>query len=164
MADKNTQRNTISKCVETVLKDWETYYLVELKVLQGNAIKVFVDADNGASIDILARMNKMLRKQIEESGLFAEGDFSLELSSPGIDEPLKLLRQYKKNIGREVDILLKDGRKVKGFLKEVTDTSIVLEYKIKNIKGKKAKAGTPVKEPEQFSLDQISKTKICVGF
>ena len=84
-------------------------FLVEVKIRPGNNIKVFVDADRGISIDKLAQYNRRLYRQIEESGLFPNNDFSLEISSPGLDEPLKLRRQYLKNIGRYVEVILKSG-------------------------------------------------------
>src|SRR4030095_12729954 len=89
-------------------------FLVEVKIRLGNNIKIFVDADRGISIDRLAQYNRSLYRQIEESGLFPNNDFSLELSSPGLDEPLKLRRQYLKNIGRYVEVILKNGIRKEG--------------------------------------------------
>ncbi len=60
--------------------------------------------------------NRALYKQIEAEGIFPDGDFSLEVSSPGLDEPLKLKRQYQKNIGRNVEVTLQDGSKKEGKL------------------------------------------------
>jgi ribosome maturation factor RimP len=63
---------------------------------------------------------------ITESGLFPEGEFSLEVSSPGIDEPLKLHRQYVKNTGRQVEITRNEGDVLTGLLKAVSETDITL--------------------------------------
>jgi ribosome maturation factor RimP len=89
-------------------------FLVELKLQPGNNIKVFVDGDNGVAIDKLVHYNRSLYKRIEESGMFPGGNFSIEVSSPGLDEPLKMYRQYLKNIGRDVEVILKDGIKKEG--------------------------------------------------
>ncbi len=62
-------------------------------------------------------------KQIEEMAMFPAGDFSLEVSSPGLDEPLKMLRQYRKNIGRQVELTLQDGSKKEGKLLIVGTTA-----------------------------------------
>ena len=130
-------------------------FLVEVKIRPGNNIKIFVDADRGMSIDKLAQYNRSLYRQIEESGLFPNNDFSLEISSPGLDEPLKLHRQYLKNIGRYVEILLKSGVKMEGKLINATDEEIVIEEE----KGNKKK-----KEIIQHSLsyDDIKTTKIQI--
>ena len=102
-------------------------FLVEVKINAGNNVKVFIDADHGVSIDKLAQYNRSLYKQIEGSGLFVNDDFSLEISSPGLDEPLKLHRQYVKNIGRKVEVVLKNGIKREGKLVQATDREIAIE-------------------------------------
>jgi ribosome maturation factor RimP len=130
-------------------------FLVEVKIRPGNNIKIFVDADRGMSIDKLAHYNRSLYRQIEESGLFPNNDFSLEISSPGLDEPLKLRRQYLKNMGRYVEIILKSGIKIEGKLIDATDGEIIIEEE----KGNKKK-----KEIIQHSLsyDDIKTTKIQI--
>src|SRR5919107_5230355 len=112
----DTKQKAIEDFVNTQLKGVEDVFLVEVKVIPGNNIKVFLDADNGITIDKCIRINRALYKQIEESDLFPNGDFSLEVSSPGVDEPLKLLRQYKKNIGRTIEVTMNDGNKKEGKL------------------------------------------------
>lgn len=115
------------------------FFLVEIKIRQGNNIKVFIDADQGAGIDKLVRYNRGLYKQIEEKGLFRDGNFSLEISSPGLDEPLKLHRQYLKNIGRYAEVVKKDGIKIEGKLLSASEKEIVLEeVKGKNLSGPQA--------------------------
>jgi len=132
-------------------------FLVEVRIRPGNNIKVFVDADRGISIDKLAQYNRALYRQIEESRLFPNNDFSLEISSPGLDEPIKLHRQYLKNIGRYVEVILKDGMKREGKLVNVTDGEILIEEE----KGNKKK-----KEIIRHSLsyDDIKTTKIQIKF
>ena len=165
MAEKNTQLERVHHQTESVLEQWPEYFLVDLKILQSNQIKVFIDADQGASIDELARINRALRKRIDELDLFEAGNYALEVSSPGLEEPLRQLRQYRKNRGREVEVLLKDGRKKKGILQEVADDHIVLTYPIKAKKGsKKPQKEQPEKAPEQFAFNDIKNTKVCVGF
>jgi len=98
-----------------------------------------------------------LYKQLEESELFPNGDFSLEVSSPGLDEPLKLFRQYKKNIGRFVEITLKDSTKKEGKLVDATEDGVVIETETG--KGKKKEI-----KQESVLFDQIKNTKIQVKF
>jgi ribosome maturation factor RimP len=102
-------------------------FLVEVKIRPTNNIKVFLDGDQGISIDKLVQYNRNLYKQIEESNMFPNGDFSLEVSSPGLDEPLKLHRQYLKNIGRYVEVTEKDGNKKEGKLLSATEAEIIIE-------------------------------------
>src|SRR5688500_6115356 len=111
------------------------YFLVEVSIKPVNNIKVFIDADQGAAIDYLTKVNRALYKYIEESGFFPDGDFSLKVSSPGLDEPLKLNRQYLKNIGRQAEVVLKNGIKKEGKLISAGDNEIVIEEE----KGKREK-------------------------
>ena len=146
----------IEKKLSELLTELPGYFLVEISVKPTNNIKVFVDADHGAAIDQLSRINRALYKWIEEN-LFPNGDFSIEVSSPGLDEPLKLDRQYLKNIGRAVEIVLKNGLKNEGKLINVSENEIVIEEETG--KGKK-------KEVIQHIIlkEEIKTTKVQVKF
>ena len=117
---------TLEAKLGELLTEMPGYFMVEISVKPTNNIKIFVDADQGAAIDQLSKLNRALYKWVEEN-LFPNGDFSIEVSSPGLDEPLKLDRQYLKNIGRFVDVLLKNGIKKEGKLLSVSDNEIVVE-------------------------------------
>src|SRR6185295_9517063 len=121
------QIQAIEQKVETLIRDEPGVFLVEIRIKPTNNVKVFVDADNGVSIEKLVQYNRKLYKDFEESGFFPGGDFSLEVSSPGLDEPLKLHRQYVKNTGRNVEVIRKDGIKNEGKLISVTNDEIILE-------------------------------------
>ena len=148
---------TLSQVIGELLEGELDLFLVEIRVKPTHNIKVFLDADSGVNIARCASINRALYKKIEESNWFPEGDFSLEVSSPGIDEPLKMWRQYKKNTGRTAAVTLLDGQKLTGIMQEVTEDGLVLE----ETKGKNKK-----KEIIAHSLlfDNIKQTKIQVVF
>ncbi len=141
-------------------------FLVEVRVKPINNIKVFIDGDQGISIEKLVHYNRKLYKEIEEAGMFPNGDFSLEVSSPGLDEPLKLHRQYLKNIGRIAEVITVDGMRKEGKLISTTEQEIVLE----EIKGKAKKMPARMNrsdgETTQYSIpfDEIKTTRIQVKF
>jgi ribosome maturation factor RimP len=153
--------NEIVKAVEgmvqALLAGEQGYFLVEVRIKPTNNVKVFIDGDQGISIEKCVQVNRSLYKKLDESALFPAGDFSLEVSSPGLDEPLKLLRQYKKNIGRQVELVLQDGSKKEGRLLEVSEDGVIVE----EIRGKNKK-----KEVinHTFLFDNIKTTKIQVVF
>lgn len=150
-------KERICRLTEEVIAASPAYFLVEVRIKPVNNVKVFLDADEGAAIDQLAAFNRTLYKKLEASGIFPEGGFSLEVSSPGIDEPLKMLRQYRKNAGRRVEVLLLDGAKKEGVLREVNEAGItLLEAQGKN------KNQTTIETPILFS--QIKHLKVCVVF
>jgi len=105
-------------------------FIVSLKVKPANNIKVYLDADSGLSIGKCATVNRKLYGLIEEEGLYPDGDFSLEISSPGIDEPLTGIRQYKKNIGRTLLVTPVEGPEQLGILKSVEEDHLILEVKV----------------------------------
>jgi len=147
---------TVENKLNELLTELPGYFLIETTVKPTNNIKVFVDADQGATIDQLSKINRTLYKWIEEN-LFPNGDFSIEVSSPGLDEPLKLDRQYLKNINRIVEVVLKNGLKKEGKLISVLGNEIVLEEE----KGKGKK-----KEVIQHIIlkEEIKTTKVQVKF
>lgn len=149
------QRIEIEQLVQELLSDDPASFLVEIKINAGNNIKVFIDHDKGTAIDQLVRLNRALYKKIEEAGIFPGGDFALEVSSPGLGEPLKLKRQYLKNVGREVEAILKDGRKLEGKLASVNENTITLE----ELKGKKKEV-----QLHTIDIDNIKHTKIQIKF
>ncbi len=123
------------------LLDGTDIFIVNIKVKPINNIKVYLDADSGFSIEKSGTVNRKLYAQIEAAQMFPEGDFSLEVSSPGVDEPLMQQRQYKKNVGRKVTVTDKEGAEKTGILKEVAEDHVTLE-----IKGKKQKEQTIITE------------------
>jgi ribosome maturation factor RimP len=127
--------HTIENLVNKFLENEPDYFLVEVKVKPTNNIKVFIDGDKGISIEKCVQFNRQLYKIMESNNFFPSGDFSLEVSSPGIDKPLKLQRQYVKNTGRNVEILFNDGSVKTGRLINVSNEDIMIEEKVG--KGKK---------------------------
>lgn len=154
----DTTVEKIKELTEGIIDD-SSLFLVDLKIKPTNNVKVFVDGDNGISIDVISKINRALYKKLEENALFPNDDFSLEVSSPGIDAPLKLYRQYPKNIGRNVKVTLVDESVVTGVLKEVNEQEILIE---KNLTAKQKKAGEEVGVVLPF--EQIKSTVIELKF
>lgn len=155
--NNESQLSTITGMLEGVLANHPDIFLVQVRIKPTNNIKVFIDTDEGISIDSCIRVNRQLYKAIEESGQYPEGDFSLEVSSPGIGEPILLNRQYRKNTGRFFIVTLQDEKKVEGTLTEATEDGIVLE----EIKGKGKKQETIT---HSILFEQIKKAVVEVKF
>lgn len=153
----DTAIQTIEKMINTLMVNDPKHFLVEVKVKPANNFKIFIDGDEGVPLSVLVTYNRRLYKMVEENGLYPEGDFSLEVSSPGLDEPLKMNRQYKKNIGRFVDVLLNDTTKREGKLLEVTEDGIIVEWEEGKGKNKTTKQ-------ESILFSDIKTTKIQIKF
>ncbi len=145
----------IYSLVEPLLEGTDIF-IVNIKVKPVNNIKVYLDADSGLSIDKCTMVNRKLYAQIETEQMFPDGDFSLEVSSPGVDEPLLQARQYKKNIGRKVTVTDAEGVEKTGLMKDVTEDHILLE-----IKGAKQKDATITAE---IPFTNIKKTVVQIIF
>jgi ribosome maturation factor RimP len=146
-----TVQNLLSPLLE------EDIFLIEIKVKPINNIKIFLDADNGLGIERCIKINRALYKIMEEMAFFPEGDFSLEVSSPGIGEPLKQHRQYIKNIGRDVEVVMEDDTKITGKLTEVSEETVTVETT--EGKGKKL-----VVKNEEIAISNIKQTKVLIKF
>jgi ribosome maturation factor RimP len=152
-----TQIKAIEEKVNAMLAGHPTHFLVEVRIKPTNNIKVFIDADEGIILSKLIEYNRKLYKELEEGAFFPDGDFSLEVSSPGLDEPLKKNRQYKKNVGRYVEIMLNDGTKREGKLLETTEDGVLIETETG--KGKKKEI-----KQETVLFSDIKTTKIQIKF
>lgn len=138
-------------------------FVVSFKVKPTNHFKIYLDSDAGFTLEKCVRVNRQLRRLIEESGLYPEGDFSLEVSSPGVDEPLRLIRQYKKNVGRILEVELNDeeAQGITGRLVSADDLKIVVE----SLPRARLTAKTPV-EPVRTEIlfTDIKKATVVVEF
>ena len=146
---------TIRDMAAEMLSPYPEYFVVDVRIKPTNNIKLFVDGDNGVPVDKLVAFNRNLYSRLEEANLFPDNDFSLEVSSPGLDEPLKLLRQYVKNIGRKVTVTLLDNSEKEGNLLSATEEVVTIEELV----GKKKE-----KKTTEINLNEIKHTKVCIVF
>jgi ribosome maturation factor RimP len=150
-----TNLDAVKNILESLLEG--DIFLVDLKVKPINNIKIYLDADGGLGIEKCIKINRALYRQMEEMGFYPDGDFSLEVSSAGIDEPLKLHRQYLKNIGRNVEVTFLDATKQEGKMTSITEEAITIEFT--EGKGKKA-----IEHKLEVHFSKIKQTKVLVKF
>ncbi|MCS6991102.1 MAG: ribosome maturation factor [Chitinophagales bacterium] len=113
------------RAIVNELLDQTDAYLVDLKIRTGK-VQVFVDRDPYITLEDCARINRMLVRRLDEELAFTDR-YALEVSSPGLDQPLKVLRQYRKNIGRIVEVITVTGEKKRGLLLYVDEEKLVIE-------------------------------------
>ncbi|MDQ3047092.1 MAG: ribosome assembly cofactor RimP [Bacteroidota bacterium] len=134
-------------------------FIVDISVKSGNRIVILLDNDNGISIAECVAMSRHV-----EAGLDREqADFELNVMSPGLSEPFKVKRQYEKNLGKQVDVVTKENKKLTGKLLEVKEDGIILESKSKEkVEGKKTKQ--LIINNISLTFNQIKETKIVISF
>ena len=130
-----------------------THFVLDVKVnnrMNPPKITVVVDGDTGITIDDCAHLSRALSDSIHQANLL--DDYNLEVTTPGIDQPLKWLRQYQKHIGRTLKVEMKENKVVRGKLHQIEEDGIIIEAEGKD------------KSIMKIDFNQISKTFVMVSF
>lgn len=142
-------------------EDFLDCFIIEIKLHENKKLDVFVDSDKGITIGQCARLNRYLQNHIDEEGWLGE-KYVLDVSSPGVGKPLILKRQYPKNIGRKLEVKLKDGLGTEvGILKAIEENNIVLEQKFTEKQGKKKIRGV---KDVNIDFESIERTIVKIMF
>ncbi len=156
------EHNKIARLLEEKFKEPEfsDCFLVEVKNSGANKLEIFVDSDSSITFDKCRSISRHLESIIDEEQWMGE-KYILDVSSPGIGRPLMFKRQYKKNIGRKIEVFQVEEKAMVGILTEVTDESITLEQNVRVKEGKKK-----VKKTIQtvIPFENITKTKVKITF
>jgi ribosome maturation factor RimP len=137
----------------------EEQFLVDVTVSSNNEIQVMVDSDSGLSINQIVEISRYVESKLDRE----KEDFELSVFSAGLTEPFKLVRQYKKNLGKEIEVLLTNGQKLTGLLTEVAEHAISLEVTTKEkLEGSKKKE--LVKRVHQLGYSEIKEAKKILKF
>ncbi len=119
-------------------------------------VLVIVDGDSGVSIDDCATISRSLGQKLEDSGILGEENYMLEVSTPGLDQPLRLRRQYVKNIGRRLKVT-SAGAVIEGKLEQVGESGITLLTETGTGKKKETKS-------RDIAFDAIDRAFVLVSF
>lgn len=154
MIDTNKIRQTAEcKMVGTDL------FVVDIKCSPSNEVELLIDSDSSVSIDSCIELSKEIEAQFDRE----VEDFELTVASAGIGQPLKVFRQYRKLIGKPVEVLLKSGIKIVGEMIEAAPESLTLSYSERVVvEGKKRKE--LVVTSKCVALDDIKSTKEFIDF
>lgn len=154
MIDKEALAEFIEKKLEG-----SDMFLVEVKVTPRNEITVELDSDSVVDIDSCVSLTREIEKAFDRE----EEDYELEVGSAGITTPFKVYRQYVKNIGREVEVLAKDGKKYKGVLREVDAAGFTVVCREK-VRKEGMKRPTEEEVAHTFSFPEVKYTKYLLQF
>ena len=155
-------KEQIIELLQPYLED-DRIFIVEVKTTEGKTrqnITILLDTDEGIKIEECASVSRRFAHFVETNELVADA-YNLEVSSPGIDQPLTLKRQYVKNIGRNLKVNLTGGGEKVGTLENVTEEGIVLKEEVKKTKSKK------IVEPVSDTLipfETIQQAKVQISF
>jgi ribosome maturation factor RimP len=137
----------------------DQHFLVDVVISGNNGPKkvlILLDGDDGINIDDCAKVSRKVGLIVEEEGIIEEA-YRLEVSSPGLDHPIVMLRQYLKNIGRHVRVTTLEEQKHEGVLVEANEKEVIIEEE-------EGKGSKKVFTEQSFAFDSIKKTEILVKF
>ena len=152
------EKGVITQLVEEKLASSDNY-LVDVVVKPGNLIIIEIDNDEAVCIDDCVELSRYVEEHLDRD----VEDFELEVGSAGVTSPFKVLRQYVKNIGNEVEMLLKSGVKLTGVLKSADENGAVVTVE-KQVKPDGAKRKVTVREDQSYTFDEIKYTKYLIRF
>ena len=152
-------RAKVEQLVHEFLETRKDLYLVDLKISAGDDITVILDGDEGLSLQDCLDASRAIEFNLDRE----EHDFSLQVMSPGLSEPLKLPRQFKKNMGREIEVLLNSDEKIQGEVVAVDDekVTVVLRYRRPKLIGK---GKEDVVENKEIPYTEIKKALVVIKF
>ncbi len=148
----------IRTLVDEALEENDSLFLIDLKMGESNSIQVVVDGDQGVPLSECIRISRHVEHNLDRE----EEDFSLEVTSPSITDPIRDKRQYNKNVGRIMQ-LKTDAGSFEGRLTEIVDDQLVLEWKAREPKPV-GKGKITVEKREVFPIDSINEAKVKIIF
>ena len=151
-------KDSIYQAIEQRLTNTD-YYIVDVKVAPDNRISVEIDSFDGVSLEYCIEVHRYIESQFDRE----VEDYELEVSSAGLTEPFKVTKQYEKNLGNEVEVLTKSGKKITGVLVEANDTDFGLQIE-KTEKPEGSKRKVTVIEDITLAYEDIKYTKYIIRF
>ena len=152
-------KEKVGALLASFLDERKDLFLVDLKISADDQITVTLDGDNGVTLQDCLDASRAIEFNMDRE----EHDFALQVMSYGLSEPLMLNRQYQKNIGRELDVVLTSGEQVEGELVTVDEESIVLLLRFRRPK-LIGKGKEDAEEEKVIRLDEIKKALVVIKF
>jgi ribosome maturation factor RimP len=147
----------VKKLVEEKLDD--KMFLVEITVNERNVINIFVDSYDGLTIDQCINISRHVEHSFDRD----KEDFELQVSSPGLSAKFKVKEQYKKYVGRSVEVVINTGVELEGIILSATDEGITLETSTRELVEGQKKKQVVVKQ-HQLKYDEIKSAKAVISF
>jgi ribosome maturation factor RimP len=155
--------NRVIELIEEKIADRPDLFIVDVKMHSSGLLTILMDGDQGIGIRDCAAISRHVGFHLEEENVIEQA-YNLEVSSPGLDMPLKSLRQYLKNLNRSISVKLNDGTQREGKLLAADESGITLEENIKPARVPAAKNKKAELVENIIPFDQIAETKVLISF
>ena len=154
-----TFRNKVQELLEAVLAEREHLFLIDLSINDSNKISVVLDGDFGVNLQDCIDVSRAIENNLDRE----EQDFSIEVASAGVSSPLKLVRQFKKNIGRTLKVKTIASEEVEAKLTSADDEKITLEWQAREPK-KIGKGKETVEKKLELPYENIKEAIVIISF
>ena len=151
-------KDKVTELLNKALEENESLFLIDFTIDTGNKIRVILDGDEGVNLSDCMAVSRAIEHNLDRE----EEDFSLEVTSAGATSPLELPRQYKKNIGRKLEVKTSENI-FEGNLTAATEESITLEWKAREPKPI-GKGKHTVQRKEEIVFSDIKEAKVVLKF
>ncbi|MBC7743879.1 MAG: ribosome assembly cofactor RimP [Flavobacterium sp.] len=155
--------NRVIQLIEDKIFDRPDLFIVDVKMHSSGLLTILMDGDNGIGIKDCAAISRHVGFYLEEENVIEQA-YNLEVSSPGIDTPLKSLRQYRKNINRYLTITMNNGIQHEGKLISLNDLELTIEENINSTGATKQKNKKVEMIESLIQIDQIAESKVLISF
>lgn len=152
-------KQKVTNLLQEVLEEESSLFLISKEIKPGNKIVIVIDGDNGVTLNDCMKVSRHIEHNLDRE----EEDFSLEVYSAGISEGITHIRQYKKNVGRKLEVIVDDNNKVTGTLVSADDEKIKLQWKAREPKPV-GKGKITVQKEQEIPYETIVKAKVMVTF
>ncbi len=152
-------KETVVRLLEEALAENKTLFLVDFSISESNKITILIDGDQGVPISECVRISRYVQNELKQE----EWNYSIDVSSPGIETPLQNIRQYKKNLNRKLKITTNENEIFEGTLTEVDDEKIVLKWKQREPKPI-GKGKHTVEKTEEITYTEIKEAMVQIIF
>jgi ribosome maturation factor RimP len=151
-------REKVAELLNEALKEKESLFLIDLSISEANQIRVIIDGDQGVTVQDCMDISRAIEHNLDRE----QEDFSLEVHSAGVSEPLQLIRQYKKNIGRTLKVKTLEGT-IEGALVNTAEDGITLKWKTREPKPI-GKGKVTVQKEAEIPFSDIVEAKVMITF
>ena len=152
-------REKVLQLLDKALEDNPSLFLIDFTITDANQIRITIDGDTGVSVNDCIQISRAIEHNLDRE----EEDFSLEVMSAGVSQPLQVARQYKKNIGRKLQVKTEEGESIEGELTQATDNEVTLNWKTREPKPVGKGKHTVIKEAV-VPYNNIVEAKVMITF
>ncbi|WP_445722154.1 ribosome assembly cofactor RimP [Flavobacterium sp.] len=154
-----TFKEKVERLLDAAILERSHLFLIDLKIDEANKINVVLDGDNGVNLQDCIDISRVVEQELDRE----ENDFSLEVASAGVSSPLKLVRQYKKNIGRKLKVKTTEDQEIEADLVDADESGISLEWKAREPK-KIGKGKETVEKSVNLPYSEIKEAIVVISF